>query len=114
MWNCLLCFPCLLFSITKKLFDQVQVLKPYNLWKDAKAHASSRHYKLYFKVYLHLENSDSDGHIETALNEAFAQEVPCHNKLVKSNRAVLLGLIDCVWLLGMQKLASRGDGLSEA
>ena len=80
---------------------------------DAKGHASSRHHKLHSTAYVRLRNRGADGRIETALSEAFAQEIARHNKLVECNRAVLSGLVDCVLYLGIHELAFRGDDESE-
>ena len=43
--NSLFCFPCLLFSTKKDVWWTTGFKSLGNLWKDAKGHASNRHYK---------------------------------------------------------------------
>ena len=105
----LFCWPCILFSTEKSVWNKTGFSDLNNLHKVIKRHSSSKNHLeciLKLKMFGKLQRIDYalDTHIKIA-NEK-------HNELVKKNREILKRFIDVVCFLGVHELSFRGHSES--
>lgn len=105
----LFCWPCLLFSSEKNLWNKNGFSDLNNLHKLIKRHGSSKsHLQAIIK-----EKTFGNIRIEHALDNQLKIASQKHNQEVVKNRAILKRLIDVVCFLGEHELAFRGHTETE-
>ena len=102
--NKLFCWPCLLFSKEKNVWNTGGFSDLNNLHKAEKRHKSSFNHMLCSKE-LQLFGRNR---IENSFSNQYQLAVEKHNEIVKQNRKIVGHLIKAVCFLGSQGLAFRG------
>jgi hypothetical protein len=109
----LFCWPCLLFSTRKTVWNSGGIDDLNNLGNVLKQRhqQSKEHLDAYisFKTFIRTENR-----IEFSLSRAHKENIEKHNNMVKCNRYVVKKLIDVTCFLALQELPFRGHNESES
>ncbi|PNF14161.1 hypothetical protein B7P43_G13483, partial [Cryptotermes secundus] len=109
--NKLFCWPCLLFSKEKHVFNSAGYNDINNIYKSGKRHGHSvNHIACLKEITLFGKNR----RIEFSLSSQYKQSIEKHNEAVKQNRKFVGQLITAVCFLGSQGLAFRGHDESVA
>lgn len=102
--NKMFCWPCLLFSIEKNVWNNSGYADLNNLTNAAKKHDQSENH---LKCALAL-HSFGQNRIEISISRQFREEIERYNAKVDRNRGIMRRLIDITCFLGRQELPFRG------
>lgn len=101
----LFCWPCVLFSTDKSVWNKAGFSDLNNLHKVIKRHSSCKnHLECVFK----WKTFGKSQRIDHALDSQLKIDHQKHNELVKKNRDILKRFIDVVCFLGIHELGFRG------
>lgn len=110
----LFCWPCLLFSIHKNVWNKDGVVDINNLGNILrKRHQQTKEHVAASVTFKQFTFTQTENRIEFCLSKAHKESIEKHNNKVKSNRYVVQKLIDITCFLALQELPFRGHNESE-
>lgn len=108
--NRLYCWPCILFSKTKNIWNSDGASNLNSLGHIQKKH---KHSSVHLQSCLDIENFNTQERIGHQFDTQIRGSVIIHNQMVKKNREIMKRLIDLTCTLGRQGLPFRGHNEKE-